>query len=59
MMLQKGDLVKWREERPSIGVVMEDQKQDWPRVLVYWFDDGESSREPIEWMTLLRKQNDV
>ena len=56
MMLQKGDLVKWREERPSIGVVMEDQKQDWPRVLVYWFDDGESSRERIDWVTLLRKE---
>ena len=56
MMLQKGDLVKWREERPSIGVVMEDQKQDWPRVLVYWFDDGESSRERIDWVTLLKKE---
>ena len=59
MMLKKGDMVKWCGDCPSIGVVMEDQKQDLPRVLVYWFDDGESSHEPIEWMTLLRKQNDV
>ena len=56
MILQKGDLVKWRGDDPSIGVVMEDQKQDWPRVLVYWFDDGESSRERIDWVTLLRKE---
>ena len=59
MMLRKGDLVKWSDGGLDVGVVMEDQKRDWPRVLVYWFDDGESSRVPIEWMTLLRKQNDV
>jgi hypothetical protein len=57
MMLRKGDLVKWRGHRATIGIVMEGQKLDWPRILVYWLDCNESSRERIEWMTPLRQRN--
>ena len=62
-MLRKGDLVKW--DRPlsgdpvELGVVLEDQKRDWACILVYWFDDGETHREEIEFVHPLRKQKDA
>ena len=58
-MLRKGDLVKWLGPPGVIGIVMEGEKRDLQSILVYWFDCNESSREPIEWMTPLRQQEDA
>ena len=62
-MLRKGDLVKWNNGLPhdpvELGIVLEDQKPTEKRVLVYWIDDAGASPERIEWMTPLRKDNEV
>ena len=58
-MLRKGDLMEWTGPGRSIGIVMEDQKPGWPRILVFWLDFNEPSEEPIEWMTPLRKRNNA
>lgn len=41
-MLRKGDLIKWNGS-DAIGVALEDQKGD--KILVFWCDYGEASRE--------------
>jgi hypothetical protein len=41
-MLRKGDLIKWNVS-DAIGVALEDQKGD--KILVFWCDYGEASRE--------------
>jgi hypothetical protein len=56
-MLRKGDLVEWTGTERSIGILLEDQKSDSPRILVFWLDFNEPSKEPIEWMTLIRGQD--
>ena len=63
MTLRRGDLVMWdnnlAHEPVELGIVLEDQKPAKKSVLVYWVDDGEASTERIEWMTPLRKDNEV
>ena len=56
-MLRKGDLMEWKGPSGSIGIVMEDQKPAWARILVFWFDFNEASEEQIEWMTRIRGQD--
>ena len=62
-MLRKGDLIKWlgfnSTSYPLLAIVMEDQKRDWPRVLVYWLDGNELSREQISFMVPLRERKDA
>ena len=58
-MLRKGDLIKWSGSARYLGIVMEDQNPDLPRILVYWFDCNMSSMEPIWCMAPLRKQKDA
>jgi hypothetical protein len=49
--------MEWKGPSGSIGIVMEDQKPAWPRILVFWFDFNEASEEQIEWMTRIRGQD--
>ena len=58
-MLRKGDLMEWTGVQRSIGIALEDEKRDSPRILVFWFDFNEASMEPIEWMIPLREDNEV
>ena len=59
-MLRRGDLVRWdstvNDDSPSFGIVLEDQDPFERRILVYWVDDGEASRERIQWMTPSRRR---
>jgi hypothetical protein len=52
--------MEWTGVQRSIGIALEDEKRDSPRILVFWFDFNEASEEQIEWMTLIRaRDNEV